>query len=242
MLRFGTLGAARITPRALIYPCVDEPRAYVSMSPPGTGSGPRPSPAATGFRTWWTTTRQVIDHDKVDAVYVPLHIPAHHEWTLIKRCRPASTCSAKSRWLRTRRKPGRWRMRPPEPRPGADGRVPLPLPPGISHGPGRSATRGCSARSPRSHAAFHVPVQDPNDIRMNYATGGGVTMDIGCYPVVLGQTPARRRTCERCRPAAEVGPPDVDVKLTTELRFCRRRHGHHLRPTCAPTRRFQAVI
>ena len=24
----------------------------------------------------------VISHDKVDAVYVPLHIPAHHEWTI----------------------------------------------------------------------------------------------------------------------------------------------------------------
>ena len=29
MLRFGILGAANIAPRALIYPCIDEPRASV---------------------------------------------------------------------------------------------------------------------------------------------------------------------------------------------------------------------
>ena len=29
MLAFGVLGAAAITPRALIYPCVDEPKAHV---------------------------------------------------------------------------------------------------------------------------------------------------------------------------------------------------------------------
>ena len=29
MIRFGTLGTANITPRALIYPCMDEPRARV---------------------------------------------------------------------------------------------------------------------------------------------------------------------------------------------------------------------
>lgn len=32
-------------------------------------------------------------------------------------------------------------------------------------------------------ATFHVPVRDPTNIRMNYATAGGVTMDIGCYPI-----------------------------------------------------------
>ena len=35
----------------------------------------------------------------------------------------------------------------------------------------------------RINAAFHVPVSDPDNIRMNYNLGGGVTMDIGCYPI-----------------------------------------------------------
>ena len=31
MIKFGVLGAANITPRALVYPCMDEPRAVISV-------------------------------------------------------------------------------------------------------------------------------------------------------------------------------------------------------------------
>ena len=35
--------------------------------------------------------------------------------------------------------------------------------------------------------AFHIPVTDPTSIRMIYELGGGVTMDIGCYPISLSR-------------------------------------------------------
>ena len=31
MIQFGTLGAANITPQALIYPCINEPKAIISV-------------------------------------------------------------------------------------------------------------------------------------------------------------------------------------------------------------------
>ena len=67
-------------------------------------------------------------------------------------------------------------------------------------------------------AAFHIPVTEPDSIRMNYALGGGVTMDIGCYPIswarhLTGDEP------ESVAASAEVGPAHVDVMLRTEMTF-----------------------
>ena len=82
MLRFGTLGAAAITPRALIYPCMDEPGAYVSVI--AARDRARAEAFASSHRVPNVVDdyQQVIEHDRVDAVYIPLHIPAHHHWTL----------------------------------------------------------------------------------------------------------------------------------------------------------------
>jgi predicted dehydrogenase len=53
---------------------------------------------------------------------------------------------------------------------------------------------------------------------MNYATAGGATMDIGCYPISW----VRHITNEEptvTSASAVVGPPDVDVSLTANLEF-----------------------
>lgn len=67
-------------------------------------------------------------------------------------------------------------------------------------------------------ASLHVPVTNPDNIRMKYETGGGVTMDIGCYPIswvrhIIGEEP------DVIAAGAEVGPPRVDVMLKTEMIF-----------------------
>ena len=65
---------------------------------------------------------------------------------------------------------------------------------------------------------FQVAITDENDIRMRYDTAGGVTMDIGCYPLswvrhLTGMEPIAVEA------EAVVGPPDVDVALRTRLAF-----------------------
>ena len=69
----------------------------------------------------------------------------------------------------------------------------------------------------RIEASFHIPGQPAaDDIRMMYKMGGGVTMDIGCYPIswirhISGLEPEVLST------RVEVGPPEVDVFLEATM-------------------------
>ena len=82
MIRIGVLGAARITPRALVYPMVDEPGAFIY------GIAARDRSRAEGFAQHhsiphvYDSYDEVIDNDMVDAIYNPLPISAHHEWSI----------------------------------------------------------------------------------------------------------------------------------------------------------------
>ena len=68
-------------------------------------------------------------------------------------------------------------------------------------------------------AEFSLPMRIPeDDIRMRYETGGGVTMDIGTYPI----TWERHLLVEEPREVtavAEEGPTDVDLKLSARMTF-----------------------
>ena len=79
-------------------------------------------------------------------------------------------------------------------------------------------TSGLLGRVDSVGAYFHVPITDPADIRLNYETGGGATMDIGCYAIswarhITGEEPAAITA------VAEVGPPLVDVFLEAHFEF-----------------------
>ena len=82
MLAFGVLGAAAITPRALIYPCVDEPKAHIRAI------AARDKNRASVVADWARIPdveddyQAVIDNPKVNVIYIPLPITGHHEWTL----------------------------------------------------------------------------------------------------------------------------------------------------------------
>ena len=53
---------------------------------------------------------------------------------------------------------------------------------------------------------------------MNYATGGGVTMDIGCYPISWVRHAAGEEP-QVVSAEAETGPPNVDLMLKADMRF-----------------------
>lgn len=214
MIRFGVLGAARITPRALVYPCVDERRAGIVAVAARDRTRAEAFAHAHGIPKVLDSYDAVVDHPDVDAVYVPLHIPAHHHWTLKALaagkhvlCEKSFACNAgeAEEMAAAGRERGRvvmdafhYRYHP------------------LFHRARELYAAGVLGRVERIEAAFHIPVTDPGDIRMNYSTGGGVTMDIGCYPISW----VRHLTAsepEAVTATATTGPPDVDVMLRAEL-------------------------
>lgn len=215
-VRFGTLGAANITPRALVEPCRDEPRAALHCV------AARDRERAEGFARWHRipvvhdTYEQVVEDPDIDAVYNPLPIARHREWTLAALaagkhvlCEKSFACNAgeAEEMALAAADTGlvlmdafHYRYHP------VFRRAKEVVDDGLL-GPVRSV-----------EAAFHAPVTDPRDIRNQYATGGGVTMDLGCYPIswarhITGEEP------ERIEATAETGPPDVDTRLEARLHF-----------------------
>jgi len=216
MIKFGTLSAANITPKALVYPCSDEPRAYIRAI------AARDRARAEGFAKWHRIGHvhdsydEVIDDASTNALYNPLPIAMHHEWT-IKALRAgkhviceksfAANAQEAEEMAAVAKETGlvlmdafHYRYHP------VFIRAKQIYDSGVL-GPIRSVV-----------GAFHVPVTNPTDIRNIYEMGGGVTMDIGCYPIswsrhITGEEP------EKVEAEAETGPSNVDTYLKAEFVF-----------------------
>ena len=214
MIQFGVLGAARITPEALIYPCINEPLANISVTAARDRHRANTFAAAHHIDTVCDSYINVINHAKINAVYIPLHIPAHHPWTMAALqagkhvlCEKSLACNAEeAREMNQRAKDQglvlmdafHYRYHP------------------LFARMKNIVASGTLGTISSIDAAFHTPVTDPSDIRMNYHLGGGVTMDIGCYPI------SWVRHLTNIEPTvisatAEVGPPQVDLFLETRM-------------------------
>ena len=214
MIRFGVLGAARITPAALIYPCMNEPLAHITVIAARDKDKANAFAAAHHIGTVCDSYLDVVGHEKINALYNPLHIPAHHPWTIAALnagkhvlCEKSLACNAdEAREMnRVAKDQGlvlmdafHYRYHP------------------LFARMKEIVSNGELGTIASIDAAFHIPVTDPDDIRMNYHLGGGVTMDIGCYPIswvrhLAGTEPTVVSA------TAEVGPPQVDLFLETKM-------------------------
>ena len=216
MLQFGTLGVARITPRALVNPCIDEPRADVVAIAARDRARAEVYARQAHIRHVLDDYQAVIDHPQANAIYNPLPITAHKEWTLKALAAGKPVLCEKS-----------FAANAAEAREMADAAAAAHLvvmdafhyryhPVFIRAK--EIYDSGALGTIEHVSAAFHIPVIDPNDIRMEYATGGGVTMDIGCYPIswvrhLTGEEPVEVAA------QAEVGPPHVDLLLEAQMTF-----------------------
>ncbi|MEM7079637.1 MAG: Gfo/Idh/MocA family oxidoreductase [Pseudomonadota bacterium] len=216
MINFGTLGTARITPRALLYPCMDEPGARVYAV------AARDQERAEAFARHHQIAKvlddyqALVDYPRIDALYNPLHIPAHKDWSIKALqngkhvlCEKSIACNAAEATAMAEAA-------------DASGCVLMDAFHYRYHPVFIRAKEiydsGELGDIINVDAAFHVPVTDPQDIRMVYALGGGVTMDIGCYPIswvrhITGAEP------DEVSAQAEVGPDLVDVMLKTTMRL-----------------------
>ena len=217
MIQFGVLGAARITPRALIFPCVDEPNAFIrAIAARDRGRAEKMAEWAQ-IREVMDDYQAIVEHPKCNAIYIPLPISHHHEWTLraleagkhvlCEKSFAANAQEAEEMATLAHQK----------------GLVAMDAFHYRYHPVFRRAKdivgSGALGTLRQIDAEFSIPVQiSPDDIRMRYEMGGGVTMDIGCYPIswvrhLLDEEP------EEVTAEAAVGPPDVDLKLVARMSF-----------------------
>jgi predicted dehydrogenase len=215
-LRIGILGAARIAPPALVQPAATVPGAEVTAVAARDRERAEAFAAEHGIPRVFASYAELVESPEIDAVYNPLPISLHCEWTLRALhagkhvlCEKAFACNAEEaeRMAAAARETGRvlveafhWRYHPMAAR-----LIEL-------------CRDGSLGRIERLESHFYVPHIPAGDIRTRYETGGGATMDLGCYPIHLlrqltGEEP------EVVSAEAEVGPPDVDVWLAAELRF-----------------------
>ncbi len=216
MIKFGTVSTANITPRALVYPCMDEPNAMIGCV------ASRDKERAQGFARWHGISRvhdeylDVIEDDRINAFYNPLPISMHKEWSILALEAGKHVLCEKS-----------FASNAQEARDMAEvaERSGLVLMDAFHYRyhpvflrAKQILDEGELGEIERIEGAFHVPISDPHNIRFDYSLGGGVTMDIGCYPIswvrhLVGEEPKVEAA------AAEIGPAYVDLFLEADLVF-----------------------
>lgn len=218
--RFGTLGAANITPGALLQPASRNSDVSVVAIAARDRQHAVAMAEKEGVEHVVEDYQAVIDHPDVNVVYNPLPISHHREWTLKALAAGKPVLCEKSFAMNEREAT--------EMAEAAD-RAGLLLIEAFHYRYHPVFLRalelyhsGIIGELKRLTGTFYAPVGErgmpTNSIRMIYATGGGATMDMGCYPLswmrhFSGEEP------QVVSAEAIEGPPDVDLRLTTELAF-----------------------
>ena len=82
LLKFGTLGAARITPRVLVHPVSEDPEVEISVVAARDRKRGEEFAAQHGIGRVADSYEAVVEDPDIDAVYVPLPVTLHCEWTV----------------------------------------------------------------------------------------------------------------------------------------------------------------
>ena len=82
MIRFGILGAAKIAPMALIEPAASNPSVEVVCIAARDEGRAREFAEKHQIPKVLATYQDVIDDPEIDAVYIPLPIAAHADWSI----------------------------------------------------------------------------------------------------------------------------------------------------------------
>ncbi len=216
VLHFGTLGAARITPPALLAPAAERDDVVVEVVAARDPARARAFADEHGIATVVDDYTAVLAHPDVDAVYIALPASEHREWTIAaleagkhvlcekpfanNAIEAADMAAAGAGTGLVLCEAFHWRYHPL-----ADRMIEVV----------RSGEIGAVQELT---ATFTVPIPDRSDIRHRFELGGGALMDLGCYPVQWCRAVAEGEP-EVVSASAEVGEPDVDVRLSAQLRF-----------------------
>jgi len=216
-LRLGLLGAAAIAPRAIVKPVqVFDDVEIVSMAARDRDRA-EAFAARAGIATVHDTYEQVVTDPNVDAVYNPLAISGHHEWT-IKALNAGKHVLCEKPFA----------LNEVEAREMADcaratGLVCAEAFHYYYHPVSRRMREivqsGVLGEIRFADAHFQNIVEEtPDQIRYRIELGGGSTMDLGCYPLhylrhIFGAEP------EVVSARAATVHEHIDIELEAELLF-----------------------
>jgi predicted dehydrogenase len=226
-VRVGTLGAARITPNALIRPARDVAEAEVIAVAARDPARAETFARKHGIPKVHDTYEDVIGDRDVDAVYNPLPNGLHAEWTLKAiaagkhvLCEKPFTANAAEAEAVARAAAGtglvvmeafHYRYHP------------------LAQRMHDIVAGGELGALQHVEASLCIPLPRFNDIRYRYNLAGGATMDVGAYTVhqlrlLGGDEP------EVTAARARLRSPAVDRWMQADLRW---QQGHTGRMTCA---------
>jgi predicted dehydrogenase len=212
-LRIGTLGAARITPSALIRPARQVPEVTVAAVAARDPARARRFAARHGVARVHDSYEALIDDPELDAIYNPLPNSLHAPWTLraiaagkhVLCEKPFASNEAEAAVASAARSAGRVVMEAFHYR---------------YHPFANRMLDAVAELGALRHieAALCLPLPRFGDIRYQFDLAGGATMDAGCYPIncirMLGQS---EPTVLSAR--AKLHGRDIDREMVAEFRF-----------------------
>jgi predicted dehydrogenase len=223
----GTLGAARITPSALVKPARQVPAAAVVAVAARDPERARKFAAKHGIRTVHDTYDLLLADPAVDAVYNPLPNGLHCEWTLkaldagkhVLCEKPFTANAAEAERVAARADETRlvvmeafhYRYHP------------------LAQRMKDVVDSGVLGTVRHVETWMCIPLPLPRDIRYQYDLAGGATMDVGAYAIhMLRLLAGEEPTVASAR--ARLASPKIDRWMTADFAFADGRSG---RMTCA---------
>ena len=226
-VRIGVLGAARITPMAMIRPARQVPEAVVQAVAARDPERARKFGAKHGIPTTHASYDELLADPGIDAVYNPLPNSLHCEWTLkaleagkhVLCEKPFAANTAEAEQMAT-----------------AAERTGKVLMEAFHYRYHPLAARvleivdgGEIGRLEHVETWMCVPLLLPGDIRYRLDLAGGAMMDVGSYTTHMLRTFGREEP-EVTRAVARLSSPEVDRWMQAEFRFP---SGYTGRTTCS---------
>ena len=215
-LQIGTLGAAGITPAALMEPAKENDDVVVVAIAARDRSRAEHFAERHDIQLVYDHYDDVIADDSLDVIYNPLPISHHLEYT-VKALRAGKHVLCEKSFALNASEAEKMHAVAQE-----TGLVLIEAFHYRYHPIFLRALEivesGALGQLERIEARFTVGTPNAENIRMHYETGGGATMDMGCYPISWLRHITSREP-KVVSAVAKIGNPEVDLRLDVEYEF-----------------------
>ena len=215
-LRIGTLGAAGITPAALMEPAKEIDGVVVAAVAARDRNRAEQSAERHHIPLVYDHYDSVIADDSLDVIYNPLPISHHLEYT-VKALRAGKHVLCEKSFALNAREAEEMHAVAQD-----TGLVLIEAFHYRYHPIFQRALEivesGTLGKLEHIDARFVVGTPNAENIRMHYDTGGGATMDMGCYPISWLRHITREEP-KVVAATAKIGNPDVDLRLEVDYQL-----------------------